>query len=194
MPIADATGYKAYIGESTTAYDAVLAILMPAVQADLERSVGYAFDSDTYTDEAIDGDGGTSIWVKHRPVTALTTVKTKATDGTTTTLASTEYRHNPLTGEIVRLGGWAGWDDEPVGAWPAGTQNILVTYTAGYASAPDDLVLLFYTLIDAALDRRGDNWAISQATDGIEARTWLTGKAYIEAKAELIRNWRKVVC
>jgi len=196
MAIISTAEYKAWIGESGSDYDTIIGVVVPAVQADLETVCGRVFDEATYTDEAYSGEGESDIWIKNYPVTALSAVKILSSDGTTTTvdsgdyrLVDTEYVHR------IRSSDYA-WDYPKMGdprgpVWPEGHGNILLSYTGGYdaGAMPDDLKLLMYQLVDAALDRRGENWTLAQAADGVQQRTMLTGKAYAEAKAELIRPY-----
>lgn len=203
MPIASTANYKTRSGISTAGYDTVLDVLLPAVQADLERACGRAFDQATYTDEEYHGRGERSIWLRNTPVTTLTTVKTRDNAGTATTLESTDYRLDGTTGELRRLepSDWAreerprvlGISTAGYPVWPDEMLNVLVTYTGGYATAPDDLKNLFYTLVDAAWDNIRENWTLAQAADGVKQRTFLNGKMYAQAKAELIRPWNRMV-
>lgn len=206
MPIATATEYKAYIGESGTGFDTLLGVLIASTQAGLERACGRVFDEATYTDLALDGNGEGSIWLPHTPVSAVSAVKTLSGDGTETAVTSTDYRLNGATGELRRINasdwGWGapsssiiitGGGCHPI--WPYGTQNLLVTFTAGYAdnAMPTDLKLLLYQLIDAALDRRGENWTLQQAADGIEQRTALTAAEMVSKYEAMIRPWKRMV-
>lgn len=199
MAVITVADYKAWIGETGSAYDTVLGVVIPAVEADLETACGRVFKSATYTDEVYNGKGEDSIWLRNYPVDSVAAVKVLDSNGNTETLASSEYRL-VAPRRVVRLSDAdAAWDhlsrsqhmlgrhQAPVFPWAQG--NILVTYTGGYATIPDDLKYVMYRLVDAALDLRGENWALAQATDGIEARTFLTGRAYAEAKRELIRPW-----
>jgi hypothetical protein len=196
MPIITTAEYKVHIGESGTGYDSAIDVYIAAVQADLERACSRVFNEATYTDQAYSGNGEPNLWLRNYPVSAVSAVKTLSSDGTTTTLAATDYRlvdaeylHRISSSDF-------GWGYPPLGSnrgpcWPEGDGNLLVTYTGGFSDEdmPDDLKRLMYELVDAAMDRRGENWTLSQAADGIKQRTMLTGKMYAEAKAELIRPW-----
>lgn len=139
-------------------------MLIPAVQAALERYCERTFDSTAYTDEAYDGTGSEWIVTKQVPITTLTSVETQDNNGVVTAVATTDYRMESTSGRIFRLGASRGritrdsfgelsYPEFGVSpSWPAGFQNILVTYTAGYTSGsmPADLKLLMYRLVDAA--------------------------------------------
>lgn len=163
MAIISTTEYKAWRSISASTYDTILGVLIPAAQAALERYCERVFDSATFTDEAHDGNGSEWIIAKNTPITTMTSVETLDNNGTATVVASTDYRHDPLSGRIFRLGAGRGrivrdsWGDiaypefgvQP--CWPEGFQNILVTYVGGYSSQtmPTDLKLLMYKLVDA---------------------------------------------
>lgn len=195
MPIITTAEYKAWIGDSSSAYDTIIDIAVSACQADLETLCGRAFDEATYTDQAYSGNGEPNLWLRNYPVTAVSAVKTLSSDGTTSTLAASDYRlvdseylHRISSSDFA-------WNYPTIGSrgpcWPEGDGNILVTYTGGYADteAPDNLKLLMYQLVDAALDQRGENFHLSQSADGVKQRTALTGKAFAEHKADMIRPW-----
>jgi hypothetical protein len=202
MPIITTAEYKTYIGETTTDQDAVLDVIIPAVQDDLEKECGRKFDEATYTDEAYDGKGQDRIWLKNIPVTALTAVKTIDSNGTSTTLATTEYRLSGDMGRLTRLSSslndWGersilGGSSGPV--FPDEDSNVLVSYTGGYGSGavPAGLKLLMYTLVDSAMDRRGEDWSLAQSGDGVIQRSNMASAEYQTKKMNLIRPWTAVV-
>lgn len=195
MAIITTEEYKAWVGETGTGFDALFGVLIASIQADLELLCGRFFEQSTYTDEAYSGRGEDTLWLRNYPVDSVSAVKILGTGGDTETLASSEYR---LVGSryICRLNDLdSSWDSPSafrlsVGpVFPRGGGNILVTYTGGYATIPDDLKLVAYKLVDAALDSRGDNLTLAQSSDGVQQRTYLAGDAYATAKRELIRHW-----
>ena len=180
MAIITTTQYKAWAGITDAGFDTRLAIIIPAVQSTLEDYCGRLFDSDTYADEKYDGNGEQSLWLKNFPVTALSAVKSVASDGTETTLSADSYRFT-ARGELHRLSSnealWgtpvsfmrtstAVWDD-------SAPENLLVSYTGGYSTMPASLELLMYTLVDAAVDQAGESWMLSATGDGTETKTFL---------------------
>lgn len=201
MPIITATEYKTQMGISGTAYDTIIGGQISMQQAWLERQCGQLFDEDTYTDDPHDGDGSPRLWLKNTPVTALTAVKLLNSDGSTTTLDSSSYRL--VDGEyLTRVdGSEAAWEprspfDGYVGpCFPKGDGNVLVSYTAGYADedAPDDLKALMYTLVAMGLDERGQNPVVQQRADGVVQRTRMSPMDARQAKADLIRPWKRVM-
>lgn len=193
MPIITTAEFKTFMDYGDE-FDAVLDVLIPAVQSDLEKSCGRVFDETVYTDEAYDGKGQPSIWIPNKPVTSLTAVKLLDSSGTTTTLASTSYRLNSITGELMRLNSVeSGWEKaRRLSVWPDELQNVLVSYTGGYADAdmPEGLKLLMYDFVTAALLSRGNHdWKRASHGDGVMTRTYLNSTEYQAMKAIQIRPW-----
>ena len=205
MPIISTAEYKTYRGITDSGWDTRLGVLIPMVQAHLERYCGRAFDQATYTDEAYDGNGERSLWLPHGPVTAVSAVKILDSEGGTTTLGSGDYRWT-ADGQLFRISGSydSGWDYQTIMrtlggrrsfVWPDDAPaNILVTYTAGYAADghPDDLKGLMYLLVDAALDEAGENFNLAASGDGVVSRTVLAPDLITRRFADLARPWRGV--
>ncbi|MBO6739044.1 MAG: hypothetical protein JJ916_04205 [Phycisphaerales bacterium] len=198
MPITTASEYKTHRGITGSDYDTLIGNLITQEQAWLERRLGRAFDEATYTDEAYDGTGTGELWLDNRPVSALTAVKILASDGTTTTLDSGDYRLvDSQYIHRLKSTGWdavSPWDGYSGPCFPRGHGNILVTYTAGYAADehPEDLVKLMFQLVDIALDERGQNPVIQQRADGVVQRTRMSPADAERARSDLVRPWKRV--
>jgi hypothetical protein len=95
-----------------------------------------AFDAATYTETYDSGDG--RLFLRHRPVTGITSIATNppAFDVVTDPAA---YRFDPDTGEVRAAwsgGYFPGWADWP-GFWAGfGWRSVKVVYTAGAAVPP----------------------------------------------------------
>lgn len=198
MAIITAAEYKTHRGISGTDYDAILAVIIPSKQAWLERQCGRLFDEDTYTDQVHDGDGTQRLYLNNWPVSAVTAVKSVASDGSTTTLDSTAYRL--VDSEyLYRLGSTeTAWESpSPFSGYRGpcfteGDGNYSVSYTAGYATAPDDLKAVMFTLIDMALEERGRNPVLAQSADGVVQRTRMSAMERRTILADLVRPWKRV--
>lgn len=86
--------------------------------------------------ETISSKNRQSLWLKTRPVitVASITVNGTALDNT----YNDAWTFNPDTGKLVR---GDGMDDTRFTPWfPAGEQNIVVQYWAGYSPIPDEIV------------------------------------------------------
>ena len=100
---------------------ALLASIGGAVQGLMERYISRTFDAVTYTAEAYDGNDRQTLYLRHDPVTAVSSLTIGGT-----AVPSTDYVIHANGAAIKLLGG----------VFHAGTANVLVTYTAGL-SGPD---------------------------------------------------------
>lgn len=111
-------------------------------------------------DETVECDGsGRERMYTPRRVRALTTVKTRADDGTLTTPATTAWRlHNTLNaaGTAMLDGSRLDYLQHLVDVWPLGTQTVQLVGKFGWAVVPTDIkrlvALKVYDLIKAKAD------------------------------------------
>ena len=201
MAIITTTEYKAYRGISDTAFDAVLAVLIPAVQERVEDYCSRKFDSASYT-ENISGDGSQTLITKHWPITAITSITVVSGSTSTILTAATDYKASEaLAATIYRMpfngsigfGGISEWGDPIRGGvisprWVEGHENIEVQYTGGYTSGtmPASLKLTMYELVDEELDRRGDSWRAAAVGEGAETKT-------MRAAPDIAQRWRDML-
>lgn len=170
MAVLTYTEYNAYAG--TSGIDSLVTSLISRAQAFAEKhcDVG-SFDEATYTDAVYDGSGTDQIRLRNIPVTAVTAVKirTGLADATLETQATNTYLfETDRSGLLTRLTNTPVWPGEsvpvngavsltPLAVWPAGRQNIVVTYTAGYdaSTMPADLKHAICRMVDAYRGRIG---------------------------------------
>jgi hypothetical protein len=120
------------MGISGSTSDAQIDLIVASVDAAIKKYLGRQIETAAITGEYYDGNGiDDFIVLSDYPVTAVASV---AIDGTT--LSSGSYAFDSATGRLFYKPGGSSY-----GAWPAGRRNILVTFTAGYASVPGDLAL-----------------------------------------------------
>jgi len=223
-----------------SAGDAVIAILHPAVEKQLQEKLRRNLGTQPYTHERYDGSGGRTLLLDNWPITSISrvsigtrtafTLGNSSTDasnalvevsstgitltlsgganahaaqaftfaayatmatliaaintyahGWTATVSDTAYNSYPSSDLLPVLGGYglgaSALDMEmpeepaegftytsdgrlvlPYSIWPAGNQNIIVTYTAGYitgegANLPDDLKMLILGTVKEMYDR-----------------------------------------
>lgn len=206
MAITTAAAWKTYrqIDSGVTTWDTLLAALIPQVQAEMEAQCDRVFDTATYTDEAYDGDGSQELQLRNWPVTALSAIEVLADDATTTTLASSDYRW-AADGRVVRLpyrsgGSYLAVDEygQALGYAPSGAvfaegfRNILVTYTAGYATMPANLVLAAHYLLDTYMERRGFPLHVSSSGQGGENTSARSAADAHAAYINLLRPFRRL--
>lgn len=92
------------------------------------REVGQPLDQSTDT-VTLDADGGCELVLPRWPVTAVTSVSVKGSDGTFTALAvDTDYEWSQA-GILTRVGGF----------WPRKRRSVAVVFTAGYPTLSADV-------------------------------------------------------
>lgn len=212
MPVITIADYKAYRGYTGTDFDATIGVVIPIVQDEMERFCSNRFDSATYTDQPHDGTGTGVMYLRSWPVSTLTAVKIRKGDGTTETLAATEYSMETGVfsyGRLLRqpqggaaLGTTADLIPIRVGespAWPVGRGNILITYTAGYSASggiayPSGLKHAAYQLVDATLAERGQSLvSVGQQGMGNENISFRTPMDRAAMMRQLLTTYRRVV-
>ena len=118
---------------STSANDTLLNTLIDRASMLIERACRRKFKSQAYTAEIYDGNGDTWMYLRNAPVTAVSTIHTRAAATWTAETDVSTYLDYGDTDEQ----GFIFWMDGR--EFPEGTRNIKITYTAGYATAPDSL-------------------------------------------------------
>lgn len=93
---------KTYLGVSGTDDDDALARYLKVAANLIERAFGRKkgeFLSQTVT-ETLDGKGSPKLYLSRWPITSITSVKRVLSDGTTSTINSSDYRFESETGEL----------------------------------------------------------------------------------------------
>lgn len=145
------------IPSTDTSEDALLDQLISNVEASVLRYLKRGPFASTSFTEYYSGDDREMLVLRHRPVTAVSLVRVDpygyagqgldAFPSTTAWTAGTDYFVPQLDASeengslIVAIGS--------NGKWPIGRGNIKITYTAGYATIPDDLTLAVNQMISA---------------------------------------------
>lgn len=147
------------------------------------------FSSATYTDEAYDGSASPYLTLRNWPVASVSAVKVKYPDSGTQTIDTDTYRSDLRTGRVFRIETKQDWDWLPDSfdqanrnqpgyfrglypRWPAGFQNILVTYTAGYATIPADLQGVATEMVVELYLNRTQNPRVSSRSAGGQSFTF----------------------
>lgn len=190
IPI-DSTGFSAYTGGAVVGVtDTLLSRLITAcstfIQSWLNRTIALA----NYV-ETRNGTGGQVMMLQNYPVTAVSAV---TVDGIAVQPrpplgagSSGVYTFNGCPG------GWVN-DDMSImysgGCFPRGYQNVVISYTAGYASTPPDIE-------QACIDMIGD-WfryidRIGKKSQGIEGQTTAFVDVPIPSRAlGVLQQYRKI--
>lgn len=123
------------IALGTTTYDSILIHMINDATAAIEKHCQRRFASTSYTDR-LDGTDRKLLYLCNKPIISVSSV---TIDGTAITAASdydddSQYWIEPKFNGVKCIGAIYRADK-----WDAGSQNVVVSYTAGYASIPDDI-------------------------------------------------------
>jgi hypothetical protein len=206
MPITTAASWKAYRRIASSEYDAPVGVLIPVVEAEIQRYIGRVINEATYTDEVYSGDGTQVLLLRNWPVTAISAVKYVSDSGTETTLAATDYRCITGTenrGELRRMpysppsigagryvDEWRSQGCRPV--WREGFGNYSVTYTAGYATVPGDVEMAAWALIDSHLEDQGFSIFTMTQAEGNENKAVRSAEDAKAAMHRLLAPYRRL--
>ena len=138
--LADVQGY---IGNTDAALVPILTTLVANASAFIERYCGRTFELGTYT-ETRNGNGATAMYMRQGP---LVSVQGVTVDGVAIPAAPDAISYGFVFDEHkVYVRGYArvspsapGTMIGSVGSFRRGIQNVVIAYTAGYASIPLDL-------------------------------------------------------
>lgn len=167
---------KEFLGITDTSKDTFLRHLITRASRFIKTYTGREYASTTYTEEVHSGNGYQKLYLDHYPIISVTEVKEDDV-----ALDSDEYEILSEEGAIFREAGWTGGSlamADTLSTEPdpyAETRNLKVTYTAGWASIPDDIVQACLQLV--ALWYTGANSA------GIERETTPGGYSVTYGKA-----------
>lgn len=144
--------------------DADVAAAIAWFETRFENHVGVAFAPRTASEWA-DGTGCAALWLDHWPVIDVTAVKTytAATVFTAYTVDELADIRASSAGELRRVG---------LGTFAGGEQNILVEYSHGFETVPDDirdaaLVAIREKLMEDFTGSRGNRQFSVATQDGI---------------------------
>ena len=105
--------------------------LLDAATALIENYCDRTFASTAYT-ATQDGTGAQWIYADNPEIISFTQVIIESPDGTTETVAASNFRYNAKSGKI-----WFTDDSSStIGIFPEGFKNIQIDYTGGYATIP----------------------------------------------------------
>lgn len=130
-----------WTGQTIPSARATLLIDMAkAACGSVAKSIGAQLDETAADELELDGTGADTLMLPGWPVTAVTSVEVEGT-----ALEADDYEWSRV-GELTRAtvfgsGGWPGASPRTFGAWPAGKRNVVVVYTHGLATIPNDIKL-----------------------------------------------------
>ncbi len=129
MPqIITTTNYKAMYNITATTQDAQITALIPAVEDEIIRYLGYNPAIATYT-EYYNGTGNNFLRLKNKPINSITSITFDPYATSPTVYSGTNYFYDENSLIYAKPGVTA------PATFTEGTQNIKVIYNAGYAIA-----------------------------------------------------------
>lgn len=165
---------KQYLALAVTTDDAFLTRLIASASAWVRSFLNRDILSQTYT-ETIDGTGTPRIVVGNYPVTAISSIVISG--GDTLTASALSFDQNTIT----RTDG---------GEFPFGQSNIVVNYTAGFATTPMDLEEAVIEIVALRYRERARVGTSAINTRG-ESVTFTVMDVPSNVKT-LLRNWKNV--
>lgn len=118
---------KSFLGEDTALVDVELQTLLTAASLKIRRHV-YPIEDTVYAAELYDGSGKCWVALRHWPLAAETESHPRVVELDDLDITA-DCKFEDRTGRLYYSGGF-----------PAGVQNVSVTYAAGYgATVPEDL-------------------------------------------------------
>ncbi|NBX24228.1 MAG: phage gp6-like head-tail connector protein [Microbacteriaceae bacterium] len=177
MALTTTAEYKSYAGISGSTDDTFIGLILAAAQTQVAQICNRTFESATVT-EIYDGNGEQSIVLRRPPVTSVTSVEWATSSTTWTTLPSEAYRIDLNAGVLSMANANASFlnfDDSMIDrpyrigvrpSFPRGNQNVRVVYVGGYATIPDDLKFVVWSMMDMMFADRRANKAMQSESIG----------------------------
>lgn len=183
---------KLYLGiaEDVTDQDERLTAVLSATEQSVEKWLGRKLLSAART-EYFSGSGRPLLILNQRPVTAVSGVwvdqggygghgQDAFAEATRWTLGTDWFPRSLAQAEDN-----PGMLEAICGVWPCGSQNIKVTYTAGYVTIPDDLANAIITIAGEAMLVIARGGKVGSETLGQYSWSLLTGDDIAGSDAEL---------
>lgn len=146
MSLVSLANTKTFLQITDSAQDSVLNLVIPQVEDYVSKKCQRTFESTVYTNEEYDGTDNTELKLKNFPVITFTQLdRNRVTDNTDDweTIDADDYWVDTDTGIITKISDFT-----------TGTKNYRATYTAGYASVPDDVQLAVMMIVSEFLNTR----------------------------------------
>lgn len=172
--------FKAHEQISGTGLDGVIAAMADRVASAIDRYCRRVVQAGTHV-EVRDGAGSDQLVIRNAPLRAVVEVKVAA-DGdfaAVAALASTDYAIDASAGILRRRGA----------TWPAGTQNVQVTYDGGFTAIPNAIKQAGILLASYWMGRRRATGLMSQTVGGVTT-SWAT-QGIPDEVASLLNPYRR---
>ncbi len=172
---------KLWLGVTSSTDDTLLTNLIVAASAFIETWVSRTLGQATYTAETYDGPGGVRLALRNYPVLSISAL---SIDGisipqSTSPAANGWVLSSSKAGVVLR--GYT---------FSEGVENVLVTYSAGYATTPPDVAQACKELVGLRYKERDRIGFVSKAISG-EVVTY-SQKDMSEGIKTLLNSYREV--
>lgn len=165
MDLATLQNVKDFMGISGGASDTKIELLIDLVSAYIEAYTNRTFGTTAYANEEYDGYGNVELRLKQYPVIAFTKLehrKTNSNEDSWEEIDTKDYFVDLTNGIITKTTVFA-----------RGVKNYRATFTAGYATAPNDLKYCALVMISDMFSRSG-NVAVKSESLGDHSITFET--------------------
>jgi hypothetical protein len=177
------TSVKTYLGITADTADAKLSPFITAVSAWIKSYLNRDILLTDYT-ETLNGTGGRQIMTANYPVTAITQVLVDGVDVT----ASAVSDGRRTIGLVVRPAGTSIWD---IPIFRRDIMNVVLKYTAGFATVPFDLEHVACRIVAWGYNESSRIGQISKSIGGeVVAFSQLSIPNWAK---DSLNNWKKVV-
>lgn len=185
---------KAYLELTVSTYDTLLTSLITAASYSiLSYCHRNSFKVNSYS-EYIDGAGDYTIDLGNVPVISITTITLEANEAVPEAIAGSSYILDTKRGRI-RLK-----NTSTATRWfRQGFQNVLASYSAGYASIPADLQQACAMIVQSLFIQRGGSLLTTMEKLGDYQATYSRASSFIDddisirAILDRYRDWSKVI-
>ena len=180
---------KAYMGLSGSDKDTIIGTFITDASTWIEEYLGRkVVASQTVTEEVGNGTGTEYFTPKFPPVTAVSTLKSRGSPtGSWAAIVSdsSNILIDPINGDFVELYGTT---------FPAGRSNIQITYTAGFASMPNEIKQVCYEMV-AVRFRDSNDPGLGANTIGLDShsRSSSGGSSTSKTYLDMIPKWEKAL-
>lgn len=206
MALITVAEYKAYAGITASTWDAQIGVLITAAQKAMERHCNCdSLEAAAYV-EYQSSTASDSIVVRNAPINSITSVILVRPDGSETTVSSTGYTYDSLSGVIaykrssrglVVYDYWGypeGYGDGVNPNFGTGFKNLKITYNGGWSSVPEDLKFAMYRLVDYMFATAGKDTTLTAETLGSYSyQRGGDGVAYSTLLMDLCGPFRRMV-
>ena len=156
--------------------------LLDAATTLIENYCDRTFASTAYTEKQ-DGTGAQWIYVENPEIISFTQVIIEDPDGTTETIAASQFRTDTTAGKI-----WFKDDNSSSYVYfPEGFENVRIDYTGGYATIPAAVQRACLLVARALYAQTGGGWNAAAQSERMGEHNYTRGSANQDPMTESAR-------